>query len=153
MKLYEINKAILECVDPETGELIDFDKFNELQIEREEKIEGVAIWYKDLIAEANAIKEEKDRLAEREKSARNKAESLKKFLAYTLNGEQFKTARCALSFRKSEKIIVEDVYKLPENYLKYSEPKADLTEIKKAIKNGEEINGAHIEETQNIQIK
>lgn len=153
MKLYEINKAILECVDPETGELIDFEKFNELQIEKGEKIEGVALWYKDLIAEANAIKEEKDRLAEREKSARNKAERLKSYLSYTLNGEQFKTARCALSFRKSEKVIVEDVYRLPESYLKYSEPKADLTEIKKAIKSGEKINGAHIEETQNIQIK
>lgn len=153
MKLYEINKAILECVDPETGELIDFEKFNELQIEKDEKIEGVALWYKDLIAEANAIKEEKDRLAEREKSARNRAERLKKYLAYALNGEQFKTARCALSFRKSEKVIIEDVYKIPGVFLKFSEPKADLTEIKKAIKNGEEINGAHIEETQNIQIK
>lgn len=67
--------------------------------------------------------------------------------------QNFKTTKCALSFRKSEKTVIDDIYSIPENFLKYAEPKADLTEIKKAIKNGEEIKGAHLEETQNIQIK
>ena len=58
-----------------------------------------------------------------------------------------------MSFRKSEKTVIDDIYSIPEIYLKYAEPKADLNEIKKAIKNGEEIKGAHQEESQNIQIK
>ena len=153
MKLYEINEQIIACIDNETGEIIDTDKLNELQIAKDEKIENLALWYKDLIAEANALKEEREAFAEREKAAKNKAESIKNYLSYVLNGENFKTTKCALSFRKSEKTVIDDIYSIPENFLKYSEPKADLTEIKKAIKNGEEIKGAHIEETQNIQIK
>ena len=143
----------MDCIDSETGELIDPEKLNELQIEKDEKIENLALWYKDLIAEANALKEEKEAFATREKAAKNKAESIKNYLSYVLNGENFKTTKCALSFRNSEKTVIDDIYSIPENFLKYSEPKADLTEIKKAIKNGEEIKGAHLEATVNIQIK
>ena len=153
MKLYEINEQILNCIDSETGEVIDHEKLNDLQIAKDEKIENLALWYKDLLAEANALKEEKEAFAEREKAAKNKAESIKNYLSHVLNGENFKTTKCALSFRKSEKTVIDDIYSIPESFLKYSEPKADLTEIKKAIKNGEEIKGAHLEETQNIQIK
>ena len=143
----------MACIDNETGEIIDTDKLNELQIAKDEKIENLALWYKDLLAESNALKEEKEAFAEREKAAKNKAESIKNYLSYVLNGENFKTTKCALSFRKSEKTVIDDIYSIPEKFLKYAEPKADLTEIKKAIKNGEEINGAHLEEAQNIQIK
>ena len=153
MKLYEINEQILNCIDSETGELIDPEKLNDLQIAKDEKIENLALWYKDLLAESNALKEEKEAFAAREKVAKNKAESIKNYLSYVLNGENFKTTKCALSFRKSEKTVIDDIYSIPESFLKYAEPKADLTEIKKAIKNGEEIKGAHLEETQNIQIK
>ena len=153
MKLYEINEQILNCVDAETGEVIDPEKLNELQIAKDEKLENLALWYKDLLAEANALKDEKEAFAAREKVAKNKAESIKNYLSYILNGDNFKTTKCVLSFRKSEKGIVDDIYSIPESFLKYAEPKADLTEIKKAIKNGEEIKGAHLEETQNIQIK
>lgn len=153
MKLYEINEQILNCIDTETGEIVDVEKLNKLQLAKDEKIENLALWYKDLLAEANALKDEKEAFAAREKAAKNKAESIKNYLSYVLNGESFKTTKCALSFRKSEKCIVDDFYSIPESFLKYAEPKADLTEIKKAIKNGEEIKGAHLEETQNIQIK
>ena len=153
MKLYEINQQILNCIDKETGEIVDIEKLNDLQMAKDEKIENLALWYKDLLAEANALKEEKEAFAAREKAAKNKAESIKNYLSYALNGANFKTTKCALSFRTSERTVIDDIYSVPENFLKYSEPKADLNEIKKAIKNGEEIKGAHLEETQNIQIK
>ena len=47
MTLYEIDNAILDCIDLETGEIIDVDKLNELQLEKETKIENVALWIKD----------------------------------------------------------------------------------------------------------
>ena len=56
MTIYDIDNAILECIDMETGEIIDTDKLNELELERESKIEGVACWIKDLKAEAEALK-------------------------------------------------------------------------------------------------
>ena len=88
MTLYEIDNAILECIDLETGEIIDIDKLNELQLKKETKIENVALWIKDLKAEAEAIKAEKLALAERQRVAENKAESLKRWLAFALSLRQ-----------------------------------------------------------------
>ena len=51
MKLYEIDNAIYECVN-EDGEVIDPEKLEELQMERDKKIEGIACWIKELAAEA-----------------------------------------------------------------------------------------------------
>ena len=58
MTIYEIDNRIAELVDPETGELLDYEAFAELAMEREAKIENMALWYKDLTAEAKAIREE-----------------------------------------------------------------------------------------------
>ena len=60
--LYEINQDILDCVDMETGEILDVEALNALQMEREAKLEGVALWVKDLKAEAAAVKDEADKL-------------------------------------------------------------------------------------------
>ena len=35
MRLYDIPDAMEECVDRETGEIIDFDRLTELQMERD----------------------------------------------------------------------------------------------------------------------
>ena len=82
MKLYEIDNAILECIDMETGEVIDTERLDALQMERDAKIENVVLWIKDIKAEAEAIKAEKLALAERQKITENKVESLKKWVAY-----------------------------------------------------------------------
>ena len=105
MKLYEIDNAIYECVN-EDGEVIDQEKLEELQIERDKKIECIACWIKDLAAEANAIKEEKLKLEARQRVAENKVKSLKSYLAYALQGASFRTAKVSISFRKTETVEV-----------------------------------------------
>ena len=159
--LYEINQSILDCIDMETGEIIDFEKLSELQIERSEKIEKVALWYKNLISDAEAYKKEKDTFAEREKSAKNKAESLKKWLAFALDGEKMTTDCVAISFRRSEAVEIEDedafiTYAQKngrDDLLTYKAPSLNKIEIKKALKAGEIISGAELKEKQNISIK
>ena len=66
--LYDIDQAILDCVDMETGEILDSDRLTALQMEREAKLEGVALWVKDLKAEADAVKAEADKLTARKKA-------------------------------------------------------------------------------------
>lgn len=153
MNLYEIDRAILECIDPETGEIADYEAFEQLQMEREQKIENVALWIKNLAAEAKALREEEKAFAERRKRAENKAESLKRYLDSILQGEAVKTTKFAVSYRKSEQAIVDDLLKIPEEYLKYRDPDVDKTAIKAAIKSGAEIPGCHIETVNNISIK
>ena len=153
MEIYKINQAILDCIDAETGEIIDAEQLDELQMERDEKIENVARWIKDLKAEAEALKAEKMAFAERQRVAENKIESLKKWLAYELNGEKFKTVRASVSFRTTDKVEIDDIYNLDENYLRYKEPEADKEAIKKAIKAGQTVAGATLVKSTSVIIK
>lgn len=151
--LYEINEAILNCVDMETGEIIDGDRLNELQMAFDDKVENIALWIKDLLAEAEAVKAEKNNLAKRQQVCENKAKSLKEYLSKFLAGEKFKTSKVSISYRKSESVEVEDITKVDDNYLKFAEPTVDKTKIKKALKEGIQLDGVKLVESQNIQIK
>lgn len=151
--LYEIDAAILSCVDLETGEILDEEQLAALQMEREQKIEGVALWYKNLCSDAAAYKAEKDAFAAKERAAKMQADRLKQWLADALQVEKFKTPRVGVSFRKSSSVVVDDVLNLPPRFVKFKEPEADKLAIAAAIKEGEEVSGAHIENRQSIIIK
>lgn len=153
MTIYEINQAILNCIDLETGEIIDTEQLDKLTMEREAKLENVACWIKELKAEAEALKAEKMAFAKRQQVAENKMESLKKYLAYALDGQAFKTVRASVTFRKSQAVEIDDIYKLDENYLRYKEPEADKTAIKEALKAGQTVAGATLVENTSVIIK
>lgn len=151
--LYEINKKILECVDLETGEIIDPESLMNLQMERNLKIENIALWIKNLQSDAIALKAEKDAFAEREKSTLAKIKSLKNYLAFALEGQKFSTAKCVVSFRRSEKVEVTDKASIPKDFMKETvtlEP--DKTAIKEAIKSGQEVGGCRLVENLNPSI-
>ena len=155
MNLYELQINIDALVDQETGEIIDIDALNALEMERDKKISNVACWIKDLKAEAEAIKAEEQNLNHRRKVCENKMESLKTYLATFLNGEKFKDSRCSISYRRSEKVtFAEDfmIDSLPDEMKKVTvEPRK--TEIKEFLKGGGEIEGVHIEENTSMTIK
>ena len=160
--LYEINQDILNCVDLETGEILDTEKLDALQIEKETKLEGVALWVKDLKAEAAAVKEEADKLTARKKALDNKIEGLKAWLLRALDGEKLKTPRCNVYQTHSQKLAVADEGKLidflqtlnePEKFLRFKDPELRRDDIKKALKEGTFIPGASLEETESVVIK
>ena len=160
--LYEIDQDILDCVDLETGEILDTEKLDALQMEREAKLEGVALWVKDLKAEAAAVKEEADKLTARKKALENKMEGLKAWLLMALNGEKLKTPRCNVYQTHSQRVAVADEPKLisflqtleePEKFLRFKDPELKRDEIKKALKDGTIIPGAELEETESVVIK
>lgn len=151
--LYEINHEIMSCVDMETGEVIDPERLEALLIDKETKLENIACWIKNLEADALAFKAEKDAFAERQKAAETKIESLKKYLSDALQGEKFSTAKCAVSFRKSEQVEVDEKL-LPKKFLtKTVTFKPDKTAIKALLKNGTAVKGAKLIEKLNPQIK
>ena len=155
MKLYEIEAAIMDCIDEETGEVVDVEKLEALEMERDAKISNIACWIKDLRAEAAAIKAEKDNLEGRMKAKNNLADKLSLFLQNFLNGAKFEDSRCAISYRKSEATEIAeglDLNTLPDDCKKI-EIKANRTAIKEAIKQGREIEGCCLVIKSNIQIK
>lgn len=157
MNLYEIEKEIMSCVDMETGEIIDCEKLDAMTMERDQKIENIALWVKNLEADAKAYKEEKDSFAQKQKAAENKAKSLKEYLSRFLAGTTYKSTKVNIGFRKSESVDVFSLESLIEygnaDYLKYKEPEADKTAIKAALKSGANIPGCILVESNNIQIK
>lgn len=160
MTIYEIDEKILSLIDPVTGELKDYEAFAELQMAREQKAENVALWIKDLTAEAKAIKEEEDKLATRRKSAENKVASLKRFLGMMLDGEKFKTARVSVSYRNTPSVEVDEDFiaiaegdPALERFLDYKNPTVKKTELKDALTAGESIPHARIVYNTSIQIR
>lgn len=159
--LYEIEQSILNCIDTETGEIIDAEKLNELMMEREVKIENVALWVKNLLSDADAFEAEKDAFAEREKAARTKAENLKQWLSIALDGQKFSTSKVQVSFRGSEAVEIEDEKKFVDwawdnerdDLLTYKDPTPNKTAIKQLLKSGGTLDGVSIVKNQNIQIK
>lgn len=167
--LYELDNGIMEllengfnlaCVDPETGEIDEVkaaEYLETLQLDRTAKVENIAVYIKSLDSEAAAIKAEEKKLKERREAKERKAERLRDYLKASMllqNESKFETARVALSFRSSKTVVVSDIEKLDKEYIKEKvEYSADKTAIKKAIESGVIIDGAYIEEKQNLQIK
>ena len=165
MTLYEIDNNIrlfienmLNSVD-ENGEVknIDPEELEQLQQQRDEKYENIACWIKNLDADIKALKEEEANLAARRKAAENKRDRLKKLLSdsMTMSGvPEFSTAKCKVSFRTSEGVIIPDDDLLDKAYMTQNITyKPDKEKIKAAIKSGADVRGAYLETRSNIQIK
>ena len=152
--LYEIDNEILGCVDLETGEIIDEERLAALEMERDAKIEGIILWRKDLMAEAEAVKAEGKKLYDRARVCENKAEQLKRYIEHALEGNKFKTERCSVSYRTSKSIVIDDVHQLPVDVWKdVDESWISKSKIKDMLEAGKEVKGAHQEEKQSIIIK
>lgn len=160
MTLYEINAAIMGCVDTETGEIIDFDQLDALTMERDTKLENIALYIKSLEAEVAAIETERDTLAQRCKVKKNKAARLREYLAYNLDGQPFETPRVALSFRKStglkvldERLLMKWLEENHDDCLSYKAPTINKSGVTHLIKMGEAVPYAEIETRNNLQLK
>ena len=156
--IYEINEQIQDCLNPETGEF-DEERFNGLLELKETKIEQLLCFYKNVMALAKAIKEEEKNLKERREAEERKAENLKKYIQYALDGEKFKTAKVAVSYRNSQSVEVADNFVEwaqqhdRDDLLSYTKPEASKTAIKAAIESGDNDIPARIVENTNMSIK
>lgn len=154
--LYELSSELANFeleIDEETGEVLNADKLEGIEMERNAKIENICLWIKNLKSDAAAYKAEKDSFEKKRKAAENKAEALKKYVQFVLAGEKFKTGKVSVSYRKSEQVECADVFKVPDDYLRYKDPELDKTKAKEALKAGIEIEGCKLVEKQNMQIR
>jgi len=161
MTLWEIDKnieAILEdAIDPETGEISEdlFEQYEKLQMDRDQKVENIVCYIKDLKAEAAAIKEEKANLDKRARSAENKADRLKQYLEFCLHGEKFSSPRGSVSYRKTTKVEVDEnrLNEVPERFLRYKDPEVDKKAVTEALKAGEDVPGCTLVDSVSVIIK
>ena len=155
--IYQIRQEIENFeyeVDEETGELLNALEWDKLNMDFEERVENIACCIKNLVSDIADFKAEEANLAARRKAKEKKAEFLKNLLLNNMGGQKFSTVKCAVSFRKSEAVQVDDVKYVPAEMLRIKttyEP--DKAAIKAAIKSGREINGCKLVENTSIQIK
>lgn len=158
--LYELNVklAVYEMEFDENGEWINENELEAIHMERDEKIENICLWIKNLEAEKAAVRAEKQNFDEREKKLGNKIDRLKSYVASSLDGKEFKTSKVVCKFRKSESVKILDESKIPEEFLKISVVREPLKkEIKKYLKDiegsDEECEWAKIDKKNNLSVK
>lgn len=159
MTLFEINKELMDAydkaVDPETGEINEswMTSIEQLEGMKKDKIKNVALWIKNLSAEAEALKAEKMAFAERQKQCENKIANLKQYIMFATEGQKFETTEVKISFRNTPVVEIAEGTILPEQYLRFKDPEPDKTALKEALKAGEVIDGCALVNSVSVQIK
>lgn len=166
MTLYELTNeqqylydliASGQAVNEETGE-VDETVLEQIELTEKDidkKIEGTAIFIKQLEADAEALKQEKLRLEKRQKTLVNTAERLRKNLLRNMvaQGKKiFSTTKAGINIRDDEYVNIYDENKIPEQYVRVKK-EISKVDIKNAIKAGQEVAGAEIAIRKNIMIK
>ena len=160
--LYNIEAEYLEI----TNQLEDGELTPELETAlaiNESQLQGKAVAYIYVVkteeSDVVAIDAELKRLTALKRAKKNKIEWLKNTVhkAMDLYGiNEIKTETLKINFRKSEGVICTmDEVKLDDEFVTVvpETSKPNLAAIKKAIKDGETINGFEIETRYNLQIK
>lgn len=153
MNLYEINSQILDCIDQETGEVMDIDRLEELNMEKAEKVDNIACWVKNLEADVAAFEaQEKAFLTARQlQSARSTVSSN---LTDALGGQNFSSDRCAVSFRRSKAVSVLDEAAVPAEYMTVKTTRTpNKTAIAALLKTGTAVPGRELVERVNPSVK
>lgn len=161
MKLWEISKLMNTdrlfkvsddaSVDVETGEVFDKEYLDNLPMEQEEKSRNVGLVIKNMSNDIDLIDKEIKRLTAMKKSTQSKIESLKSYvLTY---GCPVKDVAVTIRFSKGrESVEIEKDVDLPAPFRKYTWT-PNKTEITKALKAGQEIEGCRLVRKPSVSVK
>lgn len=177
--LFDIQQSMMNLldygVDDTTGEMIETEEefnalYESIKLDLHTKLDNTNCLTKMIDGEIEVIDKEIKRLQSEKKARENKKKWLlnrvdmfvrRQFIdddgnldEQGLNKFKLDLPHSKISYRKSETVNVYDLDKLPKEYIKEKvEISADKTNIKKAIKEGKEINGAELKTNINLQIK
>lgn len=159
---YNINPQIEALIDPETGEITDFDQFMALQIAKSEVIDYLIdrIKYNSLMA--NGIRAEIDTQKKRAENHSNVTDNAKKALSMLLAGEKYESPVGKVTFRKSESVeftnvddavmwLVASGYGAAVTHKETYTPVKD--KVKTLLKSGVAVPGAVLEQRINMGVK
>ncbi len=155
--LYEIVDSLNklgEMLEQDDG-LTEYLEAAELQLNV--KVENIVKFSRGLELTADAIDIEIKRLTALKRSFLNKQKRLHDYVEYVMVSNsipEIKTDIARIFFLASKSVVVDDQDKLTDEFLKKTVTVVpDKVAIGKALKEGQEVPGAHFEEHQNLQIK
>lgn len=166
LTLYEIDRALEElvakAVDPETG-VFDGDSsaWEDLVMAREEKIENIALYIKNLRAEATALLQEEQNLRRRREIIENKVGWLWKNLQASLGGQDYETARASVRFKKNPpSVAIRDESRTMAwaqescpDAIQFSRPTLSKGTLLRLLKDGEEVPGCELVQNVRMEVK
>ena len=142
-----------------------FDTLTGIEGEFDEKAESIAVYHKQLLAEAKMLKAEKAAIAKRQSQKEKQAESLKTYLfksMQALGRQKIDMPRAVMSLKKNApSLVVDDEISFIEwaeehnldHLLKYNMPEVKKNDVKALCKKDEEIPFVHMESKQSLSIK
>lgn len=159
--LYELTGQVLELqnmlLDGEYEEQIINDTIESLAFEIEEKAENYAKVIKNIEADVEGYKKEEKRLADKRKSLENRIKYLKVNLENSmiaLDKKKFKTQLFSFNIQKNAPSLkIDDAAVIPSIYLIPQEPIIDKNKLKDDVKNGLEIEGVRLEQSESLRIR
>ncbi|RWR06715.1 siphovirus Gp157 family protein [Siminovitchia fortis] len=158
MNLYELSTAYQQIQTMiEDGQEGLEDTLESLNDAIEDKAVGYAKVMKNLEAQANAIKDEEKRLAERRKSLENNIKRLKDSLEAAMISSDMKRIKTELfSFniqKNPPSVFVRSEKSIPEEYFIPQEPKLDKKALLADLKEGKEVPGVEIRQSEGLRIR
>lgn len=158
MNLYEMTVAANELYELLTSGEIDEQTFEDtLQaMGTEEKLESYCKVIRQLEADAEMLKAEKERIDRKKKTVDNSILRMKKTVTDFLKAQGTKKATAgtfsvALSTSKAVNII--DEGKIPARFLVEQAPKIDKSAIRSELMAGAEIEGCELQINEGVRIK
>lgn len=123
----------------------------------DDKVENIAKAIKEIEGQAEMIKAEKDRLAKREQTMRNNAKSMKRYMQDQMEAVgkrkvQGKLLTVAIQ-RNASSIRIESEENIPKEYYVPQPDKLDKTHLKQELKQGVEIPGVELVQTESVRIR
>lgn len=155
MKLYEITDAYLSLDEAEKTEDV-IKVLDSIKDEFDKKAENTVKVIRNFEADIQALRDEEKRLADKRKSLEKKKEDLKEYLYFNMVRLKVRKVNAGLfdiNIQKnppSIKILDEATIPLKYKILTYN---LDKKQLKEDIKNGAEIKGAELVQTEGIRIR
>lgn len=157
MNLYELSVAFQEVQNMDLDPEVMKDTLDSIGGTFENKAENMAKLIRNLESDRLAYKEEEDRLKTKRQAVENKLEWLKTYLkdCMKLTGKtKFKSGVFKFSIQKNPvSVNITNKKIIPEDYLIPQPPKVNNTTLKKALKDGIEVPGAELKQTEGLRIR
>lgn len=159
MKLFQLTQNYMELLDlaDSMDEEIFRDTLASLEEAIEDKAENTAKLIKCLEADAKAIKEEEQRLADRRRTLENRISSIKEYLFNQMEVaglDKVKRPTLTVSIQANPPSVeVSDESLIPSDYMVPQPAKIDKKAILTALKGGLLIEGCSLKQGKGLRIK
>lgn len=160
------NGDIIEDVEAYKEKMLTawFDTLEGIEGEFDEKAESIAVYIKQLKAEANILKFEKSAIAKRQSQKEREVEKLAAYLLISMKAigrSKIDMPHAVVSIRNNAPSLIVDneaefvswAQENNDSLLEYIMPKVKKNDVKKLCKNGEAIPFVHMESKQSLSVK